>query len=257
MRVFPFKSLDGVDLAHADLVAPGALRRDRTFALLDRNGNLMNGKRNARVHALRVRFDPSLTTARFESAALPHPKTFDLDGSPAELETWISRHFDEPVTIVRDDAGGFPDDTNAPGPTLISSATLETVASWFDELDVASVRARLRTNIEIAGVPPFWEDRLFEAAGEGIGFTIGEIEFTGINPCQRCVVPSRDPVTGAPLAEFAKTVARERATHLPDWAPRARFDHFYRLAVNTRIASSQWAKSLRVGDRVRLPDTRA
>jgi uncharacterized protein YcbX len=82
-------------------------------------------------------------------------------------------------------------------------------------------------------------------------FRIGEAELLGTNPCARCVVPSRDPVSGAPIREFAKTFARRREQSLAAWAPRGRFDHFYRLAVNTRRADARPCV-LRVGDEVRI-----
>ena len=60
----------------------------------------------------------------------------------------------------------------------------------------------------------------------------------------------RDPETGEPLAAFAKRVGAERAATLPPWSDRTRFDHFYRLAVNTRPAGSQSGLRVRLGDPV-------
>jgi hypothetical protein len=150
--------------------------------------------------------------------------------------------------VRRDENGGFPDDGNAPGPTVVSTATLAAVASWFPGLDVDSVRRRLRANVEIDGVPAFWEDALFGAAGDAVPFQLGAVELAGTNPCQRCIVPSRDPESGEPLPAFAKHVAERRAETLPPWAERTRFDHFYRLAVNTRAAPNQAGRAIRVGD---------
>jgi len=39
---------------------------------------------------------------------------------------------------------------------------------------------------------------------------------------------------------------------LPVWSPRDRFDHFYRMTTNTRVATSQSNQLLRVGDLVLL-----
>ena len=133
-------------------------------------------------------------------------------------------------------------------PTIVSTATLAAVAAWFPGLSVDSVRRRLRTNIEVDGVPAFWEDVLYAAAPAVVPFRIGAVTFVGSNPCQRCVVPSRDPDTGAALPAFSKRVAEQRAATLPDWAERTRFDHFYRLAVNTRIVPQQSGQVVRVGD---------
>jgi hypothetical protein len=211
----------------------------------------VNGKVEPRLHGLRVRYDHALRVATITDAASGERAAFELDGDPAELAAWLSRALERPVSVRRDDAGGFPDDEEAPGPTVISTATLEEVASWFPDLDAESMRRRLRANIELDGVPAFWEDRLYGAAGTVVPFHVGEVRFEGTNPCQRCVVPSRDPLTAEVTPAFSKHVAEQRAATLPDWAERSRFNHFYRLAVNTRVPQAA-GRTIRTGDRVVL-----
>jgi uncharacterized protein YcbX len=200
------------------------------------------------VHELRVAYDVELTQARFVSPRLAEPCTFALDEDPAPLTEWLTRHFERQITVQRDFSGGFPDDTQAPGPTLVSSATLDAVAGWFPGLTADDVRRRLRANIEIGGVPAFWEDELYAGAGEVVAFRAGEAMLEGTNPCARCIVPSRDPVTGVAIPGFAKVVAERRAATLPPWADRSRFDHYYRLAVNTRADPAQGGRVIAVGD---------
>ncbi len=232
------------------MTSRGGFAHDRRFALLDEAGRCVNGKLEPRVHALRVTYDETLSIATFTLAGAGEARSFRLAEDAAALAAWLGPIVGRPVSLGRDDDGGFPDDAQAPGPTLVSTATLTAVAGWFPGLGVESVRRRLRTNIEVDGVPAFWEDRLFGAAGSGVPFRIGDVAFEGTNPCQRCVVPSRDPETGRPLAAFAKRVAEQRAAALPAWADRTRFDHFYRLALNTRPAGSQAGRCVRVGDPV-------
>src|SRR5262249_25513767 len=136
---------------------------------------------------------------------------------------------------VEDTEAGFPDDTEAPGPTVISTATLQAVASWFPGLDEQVMRLRFRANLEIGGVPAFWEDRLFAEVGSVVPFRVGDVLFEGINPCQRCVVPSRDPYTGGIFPHFQEIFARKRREFLPSWSTPSRFNHFYRLSCNTRV----------------------
>jgi uncharacterized protein YcbX len=224
LRVFPFKALPGADIRAAALTRRGGLLHDREFALFDESG-YVNGKRNADVDTLRVWYDDTLSSAAFTSVLNGERFVFDLDESPRKLEAWLARHFGKRVTVRRESDGGFPDDTAARGPTVISTATLAVVAGWFPELDTDSVRSRLRTNIEIDGVPAFWEDRLFCGTGTAVPFAVGETLLEGTNPCQRCVVPSRDPDTGSPITGFAKRVAEGRAATLPAWADATRFDH--------------------------------
>jgi uncharacterized protein len=97
-------------------------------------------------------------------------------------------------------------------------------------------------------LPAFWEDQLFgEDERSVVRFRIGEVNFEGSNPCARCPVPARDPQTAADLVGFQKRFTDLRRETLPPWAPAARFDHFYRLAVNTRVAPTETGKTLRVG----------
>jgi hypothetical protein len=41
---------------------------------------------------------------------------------------------------------------------------------------------------------------------------------------------------------------------LPSWSARERFNHFYRVAINTRPEGDQGGKTLRVGDRLEILD---
>ncbi len=145
---------------------------------------------------------------------------------------------------------GFPDDTDSPGPTVISTATLIEVASWFPNISLDEMRRRIRANIEIDGVPAFWEDRLFSATGDGVFFRVGNVEFQGINPCQRCVVPTRDSLTATPYPHFQKTFIAKRQETLPSWVAASRFNHYFRLSINTRIPKTQQDKSIHLGDTV-------
>jgi hypothetical protein len=39
---------------------------------------------------------------------------------------------------------------------------------------------------------------------------------------------------------------------LPQWAERSRFNHFYRLAINTRLSVTEAGKTIRIGDELNL-----
>jgi len=252
LRVYPFKSLPGADVPASTLTRAGSLWRDREFALFDEAGVCVNAKREPAIHALRVSFDDALTRAEFSNPGTSEGFRFAFDDDPRALESWLGAYFGKPVALRRNDTGGFPDDPRAPGPTVVSAATLAAVASWFPEFDVANVRARLRANVEIDGVPAFWEDHLFAGPGVTVPFRIGDAAFEGVNPCARCIVPSRDAESGVPTSDFAKRVSDRRAATLPAWADRSRFDHFYRLAVNTQSPPNAKPATIRVGDAISL-----
>lgn len=251
--VYPIKSLDGVDCTDTRVLDSGAIVFDRTWALFDTRDGVVNGKRHASVHRLRATVDRGNQTIslRDESGRGLQPGTFALGEDNLDLEQWLATYFGFAVVLRRNAVVGHPDDLDSPGPTVISVATLREIGRWFG-LSLEQIRARLRTNLEIDGVPAFWEDRLFGAKQTSVRFRIGDVAFDGINPCQRCVVPPRDPITGANDDSFVRRFVELRERTLPSWSTRDRFDHFYRIAINTRLAAETRGRTIRVGDRVEI-----
>jgi uncharacterized protein YcbX len=239
ITIYPIKSLDGIDVDEVQILPNGALKNDRRFALVDADGRFVNGKRTAAVHQVRAEYDLSAMTVHLSRKPTNNAARFSLVDDAAAIGRWLSDALGIACNLTENADGGFPDDADAPGPTLISTATLREVAGWFPGLTLNEVRRRFRANLEIDGVEPFWEDRLVPANDQLVEFTIGIMQFVGVNPCQRCVVPGRATETGEPTAGFQKTFALEREQSLPAWSPRERFDHFYRLAVNTHSVAGQ------------------
>lgn len=250
--VYPLKSFDPLACSKTCLLPSGALAHDREFALFDAEGKVINGKRTPLIHGLRVLLDPRQGALCLAERATGRSQIFYLPDDQAAVEHWLGEYFGQPIRLQRNGNGGFPDDKNAPGPTVVSTATLQEVASWFPGVSVESMRIRFRANLEIDGVPAFWEDRLFGEPETTVPFQIGHVAFQGTNPCQRCVVPPRDPETGDPIPEFSQIFRARREETLPSWSCRTRFNHFYRLAVNTRVPETEAGKTLHVGDPVIL-----
>ena len=250
--VYPVKALDGLPLTQATILPSGALRYDRTFAFVDEQGKYINGKRNPKVHRLRSSFETKerILTLRIQDSVQAYQ--FQVDAEREKLHVWLSEYFACSVNMIENGHAGFPDDVKAPGPTVISTATLQEVASWFPGLSEQEMRWRLRANLEIGGVSAFWEDNLFSEADDIVTFRIGNVLFEGTNPCQRCVVPSRNPLTGEAWPHFQQIFMRKREESLPAWATRSRFNHFYRLSCNTRVPASEAGKVLQIGDEVSL-----
>lgn len=255
IRLHPIKALDPVPVKEARIGPAGGLEFDRIWALYTADGEWVNGKRTAAIHLIRAAYAPDLSSV---TLSVPgdrrgiSSKTFEFPGGSADAAQWFSAYFEQPIT-VRHSPGGFPDDTVANGPTIISTASLDAVARWFPGLTSSDMRLRFRTTLEIDGVPAFWEDQLFgEEKGSLVRFRIGEAEFEGSNPCARCPVPPRNPQTGAEVPGFQKRFTELRRATLPSWSPQERFDHFYRMATNTRVALTETGKLLRLDDPVVL-----
>jgi uncharacterized protein YcbX len=252
ISIYPIKSLEPVLVQQARFLRSGGLAGDRTLALVDREGKFVNGKRNSLVHRLRSSYDPTTKVLHLGRSETGLQVAFNIDRQKESLEEWLQEFFGMPVSVKANTDVGFPDDLDCPGPTLLSTATLSEVASWFPPLDVQSIRLRIRANLEIAGVPPFWEDRLYGPKGSLVRFRIGDCLIDGNNPCQRCAVPPRDPLTGAGYPDFAKIFMQRREASLPTWAERSRFNHFYRLSVNTIVPPDQAGKTISVGDEIKI-----
>ena len=249
--IYPIKSLDGVDVKEARITPGGILEFDRIHAIVDEAGAYVNGKRTPLIQLLRTTFDPLFQEVEIWRTGATTRHHFSLR-EPEPFNRWLSDYFGFPVKVVSDEKSGFPDDRTAFGPTVTSEASLRTVSEWYPEMNLENARRRFRSNLEIAEVPPFWEDHLFGAADELKPFQIGEVRFLGHNPCQRCVVPTRDPDKSTSLPNFQKSFMDLRRKNLPSWSNAGRFNHYYRFAINTSIQPAEAGKSLRAGDAIRI-----
>ncbi len=250
LTVYPVKGLGGIDLDAARVLDGGTIEHDREYALFDENNEVFNAKRSDRFHRLQIAYD----TDTGELMVQPpdgDTRQFDLRNDRETASKWFSGYFETNLSLRRDDAIGFVDRREM-GPSVISTATLQTVASWFDDLTVESVRRRLRANIEISGVEPFWEDRF---VGENAPqFEIDGVALEGVTPCARCAVPERDPDTGEPLPEFRQRFIKKREETFPDHADREAFDHFYTLMLIARVSEADRDSTLQVADPVTVVD---
>jgi len=252
--VYPVKSLDTIERDRTTVREAGGLAFDREYAIRDADGEYVNGKRERAVHRLASRFDPD-TGAWTVGPRGEASETFRLPEERDAASDYLSDYFGYAVTIDRDPSGGFPDDTHAAGPTLISRGTLETVAGWYDDIDATDLRRRLRPNLVVRGVDPFWEDRLYADRESAVAFTVDGARFEGRNPCQRCVVPTRDPDTGAETPGFRERFVTRREATLPEWADEDWYDHYFRLMVNTRVPRETVGATLSVGDELEIGET--
>lgn len=312
IRLHPIKSLDPVEVPEARICPSGGLVYDRAWALYSVDGKWVNGKRTPVIHLIRARYSPDVRSVTLsvpgDRRKIP-TRTFAFPEAYEEAAEWFSVFFEQQI-IVRYSENGFPDDSLAAGPTIVSTASLQAVSAWFtrerqmlaaaqDEtnssrgrrlsiahgagqgstsglaspatpmtttdssssladdwpapLSADDLRLRFRATLEIDGVPAFWEDQLFGPdERSSVRFSIGDVRFEGSNPCARCPVPPRDPRTGDTLDGFQKRFAQLREATLPPWAPAERFDHYYRLSTNTRVASPEANKLLRLADRLSL-----
>ena len=260
LRIFPVKALDGEAVERARISAAGTLAGDREYALCAPEADAItdradvrdlayNGKQFEAVHRVRTSVDGGVLTVRPPEGVV---RRFDLETEREAASEWFGGVLDEAVDLRHRDAPGFVDRPEL-GPSVISTATIEEVASWFDDVSVESARRRLRANVEVAGVPPFWEDRF--VGDDAPAFEAGPVRFEGAEPCARCVIPTRDPDTGEPLEEFRERFLRRREATFPEWADRDAFEHLYTTMLISRIPESSRGETLAVGDEVSVAES--
>ena len=283
ITIYPVKSLDGLDVAEARVLPSAGLENDRRWQLTDLEGRVLNAKRTPLFHAIRAEFDlggagglpsstcnvihlaidPAAVAARaipgIERLASHGPESFPLVPGPEGPCGWLAEVFGQPVLLVERADGGFPDDRDAPGPVVISTASLGAVAGWF-RFDVDECRRRFRANLEIGSCEAFWEDAVASPARpelqpslldlpadlpadpyaelpppEPQAFSIGDLRLQATNVCRRCVVPTRDSRTGRVTEHFREVFETWRRKNLPEAVDVAGWSHLYRLGVNTRL----------------------
>lgn len=275
ITVYPVKSLDGLDVDSAAVQPGGALADDRRWRLVDLEGRTVNAKRTPRLHGIRASFD--LAERRIRLAIDPAADGL-MRSRPAPMECalvpgadgpcgWLGEALGLDVLLEERITGGFPDDRDAPGATLATVASLDTVARWF-ALSAAEIRRRFRVNLEVAGPDAFWEDTLASparretprpappavdpyAAGSPVEprrFAIGDYAWQATGACRRCPVPGRDSRSGREDHLFREVFEARRRGSLRHDVDAAGWTHTYRLAINTLGLSGPG--SIRVGDPV-------
>ena len=153
IRLHPIKSLDPFPVKEARIGPSGGLEFDRAWALYSVDGQWVNGKRTAAIHLIRAAFAPDLSSVTLsvpgDNRKIP-TKRFAFPGDTASASKWFSNFFEQPIT-VRHSPEGFPDDTVANGPTIISTASLHAICGLFPGMTIEEARLRFRTTLEIDG----------------------------------------------------------------------------------------------------------
>ncbi|MEG4111179.1 MULTISPECIES: MOSC N-terminal beta barrel domain-containing protein [unclassified Microcoleus] len=251
IHIYPVKSLDGIAVSQATILASGALEGDRSFAICDAAGELVNSKHNSGVCFLRLSFDIKKRIAGLKIQGTEQEIFFHVDRERLGIESWLSNYFGFSVKLIENLLTGFPDNLAAPGPTIISTETIAEVASWFPRVCVNEMRHRLRANIEIGDVPAFWEDQLFSQSDEIVRFKIGTVILEGINPGQACLLSMQNYAAKEAYPNFKKILAAKHNERMPDLVKR-HLNHISRLIVNTRVPPQSAEKIVHIGDEVQI-----
>ena len=252
ITIYPVKSLDGISLQQAQIGNGGCLVHDREYAIVDSNGKFVKGKNNDLVYLLRSEIDFENETIGFRHESEVDWNRFHLQNDIPAINEFLSAYFKMPVTLARNTEGEFLDIPVQSGVTVLSNASLKTVSTWFNDMDMEETRKRFRATIEITGAPAFWEDKLFLEERTAIEFKIGQVTLYGISPRARCVVPTRHPQTGEITHGFPKIFAQQRTNTLPKWSTLADYGHAYYLTVDCYIPPTEFGKWITTGDELTI-----
>jgi len=248
--VYPIKSLDGINLNSVAITQGGSLRFDREFALRDESGKFINGKKYSQIHFIRSVFHLNEMIVEISIERESYEKFFHLEKEKTEIEKFFSDFFTTKISFHQNKQSGFPDDLQASGPTLVGTESLQEISKWFPDISVEELYVRFRPNLLLKTASAFEEDKLFGEKGIEKKFQLGIVTFAGINPCARCVVPPKNPLSGEAIPFFQKHFSEMREKTLPGWSPLSQFDHYYRFCVNTKIPVTEAGKILSVGDAI-------
>jgi len=201
---WPVKSMGGQPVEAFEVDERG-VAGDRTHALFDRFKEA--------PRRLTARQAPSLLrwTAAYEGVngflptQPPLPTLTAPDGArfvwddpnlPGALSSSLGREVD----LVRDLAGQQDLERSV---LITTRATHEAIERELgQELDPRRWRTNVLVELDAEGYA--------EEAWEGRRLTIGEAEFDLLHPCERCVIPTRDPDTAEKLPELLRWLTRER-----------------------------------------------
>jgi uncharacterized protein len=226
LHVYPVKSCAGINVGAARVERRG-LMGDRRWMIVDEDGRFVTQREEPRLCLVRTTLDSDRIVLSYEGDAFELPRALS-EGPRVSVEVWESRvdaieHADARAWISRV-AGApsrlvyMPDDVERPvSPTHAAPGDMVSFADGFPLLlastgslaelerraNVPLSMTRFRPNVVVACDTPFAEDGWKRLA-------IGEATFRAPKGCDRCVVTTVDPTTGARGKEPLRTLATFR-----------------------------------------------
>ncbi len=252
LRVYPIKSLGFVETGEAE-IGYHSLKSDRQFAMVDKDGRFINGKRNHKVNQLETVYDLQQGTVTFKEKANGNSEVFELRQDNNLLDEYLSSFFETPLHLLENQQGKFMDIPTQSSVTIVSKASLEYLQQNMDRHSLESMRLRFRTNIEISGVDAFWEEQLYHQPGIGMRIRVGDVDMIGISPRARCNVPPQSPDTGDMDYYFVKHMIAARKQHVATEQKILQYGkaHYF-LCVNVYVPQSEIGKIIRLDDGIEI-----
>lgn len=227
LMIYPVKSCAGINLQTAH-TSPFGLQYDRRWMLVDKDGVMLTQRQHPRMCLIQPTLDNGQLTLDAPGMDQLHVTqgTATLSVSVWEDQcraldcgdqaaAWLSEYMGLSTRLVY-----FPEDEirqvdlsyAQPGDItafsdgfpylLISQASLDALNS---RLQAPVEMRRFRPNLVVEGCEAFAED-------QWQSLLIGDLQFSVVKPCGRCVIPSIDPNTAEKNPEVVRTLASFRKT---------------------------------------------
>ncbi|RNL55780.1 MOSC domain-containing protein [Pedobacter jejuensis] len=229
--IYPIKSLGGIKLEES-IIEERGLRYDRRWVLIDGEGMFISQRKYPQLSLLQVNImDDSLTVTHKENSQhkisflieqqtggnIPVTIWDDLTNGVEVAENvsnWFSEYLNMPVKLVKmsDKAHRAVDKKYALKNEIVSFADgypcliigQSALDNLNSKLQMPIKMDRFRPNFVITGGEAHVEDSFKD-------FTIGEVSFSAVKPCARCVLITVDQQTAIKSAEPLKTLSTYRS----------------------------------------------
>jgi len=226
--IYPVKSLPGVRLQSSQAGSRGLLS-DRRYMLTDSHGKFISIRQHSELYKFNVKFDNDILIEHSDQSDgihlplhAPHGARLNVElwneafgavEPSMEASEWFSTILGEQCHLVY-----MPDQAERQispewrtGEDLVSFADgyayliagSGSLADVSQKAGLAEDIRRFRPNIVVSDVEPY--DELTWRS-----FQVGEVVFSGLKPCERCIVTTIDPDTLESGKEPLRTLARQK-----------------------------------------------
>ena len=244
LRIYPVKSMEGNYVDSAEMLQWG-LAGDRRWALVNGDGGNLTARRINGLLGLRSeplggggvriidRAGESMSVdAPRGGATIPVGFSRLAHATPGSIDAdeWLSERVGGEVRLVwQEDPtarsisvehGGVPGDVVSLADTapllLVTQSSMQQLNEWVAEnpenaeLSAPLDIVRFRPNVIVDGDVPFSEDNWAR-------ITIGGVEFRRTEMCDRCSIPTIDPLTLERSKEPTRTLAKHRMWDQKTW----------------------------------------
>jgi len=126
LRIYPIKSLGHIEV-EATVIGIHSLKNDRLFAMIDKDGRYVNGKRTNKVNLLKTNFDLANNLIKFSNKENGEQAIFELKEGNPELDNYLSDFFNVSLNLIQNEQGQFMDIPLQSSLTVVSEASLQSV----------------------------------------------------------------------------------------------------------------------------------